>query len=108
MADLRCLGLCTGPDMELALQALWPSKKQSLTAKLGTPGGSVGNFQGGQPSAAEQQRGDGAADLTMVSGLQVRQLLLRREDGPVRLLLAPLGGSIEAIARRLNPSAGKS
>lgn len=35
-SDLQNLGLRPGPDLELLLQTLWPSKKQSLTAKIGT------------------------------------------------------------------------
>ena len=36
VSTFKSLGLSAGPDTNLLLQALWPSKKQSITAKLST------------------------------------------------------------------------
>ena len=38
--------------------------------------------------------------------LHVQELLLRREQGAARMMLAPMGGSLAGISRRINPAAG--
>ncbi len=91
--------------MELLLQTLWPKKNQSLTAKFTARPSEL--EEGCPPSPTFSGSHPSRSDLSANLSFHLDQIMLRREDGPMRLLLAPLGGAIEGISRKINPSAGK-
>ena len=105
---LKHLGLAVGPETNVLLQKLWPGKKQSLTAKF-CIAPSLDSATD-PPSPTQQTPSSSSAFIrppAILGGVHVAQILLRREEGPMRLMLAPVGGSLEGISRRLNPSAGQ-
>ncbi|GAX76317.1 hypothetical protein CEUSTIGMA_g3763.t1 [Chlamydomonas eustigma] len=99
------------PHTKLILQTLWPNKKQSITAMLGMTGCTLGNctlvnlnrFMDGYSSGCSTQPAtSGSGGYPTV--FQLKRVLVRREEGPIKILLAPLGGNLQGIARKINPS----
>jgi hypothetical protein len=113
LSHLSHLGISTGPGAEFLIQTLWPDRKQSLTAKIGILRSALSSQRGITSSSSDV---GGTRALPTAGGfrvptasdgeLQVQQLLLRREQGAARMMMAAMGGSLAGISRRINPAAG--
>lgn len=106
------LAVRSGPTPLLLLQTLFPSKKRSLAAVLGgrtapdagvVPCCRAGVTAAGASSLPSSAAG-GAAAASGTAQLSLQQLVFKSEVGPhLRVMVAPLGGALQHIARRVNP-----